>query len=172
MQILHDAFAIKPPVNRVLEHPDSPVKQLPFPGTHLIGMHLVLPGNLRSRTILPSSLKSNLRFERRTMIPTLHRHKTPLSRAYRLHHRGCPTSGDQRFDPGDGSAVQDLAEADCAAGSLSYAYTAVDSVIAVFSVEDGLGQSVSAEHQIEVDRKSTRLNSSHVAISYAVLRLQ
>src|SRR5690625_3941435 len=54
------------------------------------------------------------------------------------------------FDPGDGSAVQDLAEADCAAGSLSYAYTAVDSVIAVFSVEDGLGQSVSAEHQIEV----------------------
>src|SRR5690625_1165002 len=54
------------------------------------------------------------------------------------------------FDPGDGSAVQDLAEADCAAGSLSYAYTAVDWVIAVFSVEDGLGQSVSAEHQIEV----------------------
>lgn len=54
------------------------------------------------------------------------------------------------FDPGDGSAGQDLAEADCAAGSLSYAYTAVDSVTAVFTVEDGLGQSVLAEHLIEV----------------------
>src|SRR5207253_7433591 len=35
-----------------------------------------------------------------------------------------------------------------------------------------LGQPVSGHHQRDKDRKSTRLNSSHVAISYAVFCLK
>src|SRR5699024_12352228 len=39
-------------------------------------------------------------------------------------------------------------------------------------VADGLGAGIVRPHQPEQDRKSTRLNSSHVSISYAVFCLK
>src|SRR5690625_3234712 len=44
-------------------------------------------------------------------------------------------------------------------------------VAAAYTAEDAIGQAASLLDAVDSDRKSTRLNSSHVAISYAVFCL-
>src|SRR5690625_2837376 len=101
MQILDHSLTIMPLISRALEHPDSSIQQLPFPGSHLVRVNIVLPGNLSCSPLLTSSFQSHFRLKCRTMIPALPRHKHSLSRAYRLHLRECPTNGVQRSKPAE-----------------------------------------------------------------------
>src|SRR3712207_8450498 len=68
-----------------------------------------------------------------------------------------------------------LGDADAVLGDPGSAVAFVDQDVATLGAErhlDGIGEDIDAAQELVTDRKSTRLNSSHANISYAVFCLK
>src|SRR5690606_41215967 len=95
------------------------------------------------------SVPSSIRLIRRSASSTLFPYTTPFRSAGSFRVRAGSADGHARQSAGDHQAL-DLAGA----------------------LEDGVDRGIAVHPLDRVDRKSTRLNSSHVKISYAVFCLK